>query len=156
MRAVSVVKGCAVAGPRNSLVNNPFALWSSLLNAGQMVGETIDAAHAVITSRTETIAAATRNPLKADVTELDLMVSEKSKAFAKAGKSLASDWQRMQCDLMALGTMWIDGPLLPAKAMALMARSQRINEQALASGIRALKPIHATATANQRRLKKGR
>ena len=137
-------------------MNNPFALWSSWLDAGQMVGETIDAAQAVISSRSETIAAATRNPLKADVTELGLMVSEKNKAFAKASKSLASDWQRMQRDLMTLGTMWIDGPLLPGKAMAMMARSQRLNEQALASGIRALKPIHATATANQRRLRKSR
>ena len=125
-----------------------------MLSAGQMVGETMDAAQAVISRRTETIAAATRNPLKADVAELGLMVSEKSKAFAKAGKSLASDWQRMQRELMALGTMWVNGPLLPGKAMAMLARSQRLNEHALASGIRALKPIHATATANKRRLGK--
>jgi len=127
-----------------------------MLSAGQMIGETIDAAQSVISSRSETIAAATRNPLQADVAELGLMVSEKNKAFTKASKSLASDWHRMQREMMALGTMWIDGPLLPGKAMAIMARSQRINEQALASGIRALRPIHATATANQRRLRKTR
>jgi hypothetical protein len=121
-----------------------------------MVGETLDAAQAVIASRSETIAAATRNPFKADVTELSLMVSEKKTAFTKAGKSLASDWERIQRELVALGTMWVNGPLLPGKAMAMMARSQRLNEQALASSIRALRPIHATATANKRRLGKRR
>ncbi|MEO7786253.1 MAG: hypothetical protein ABIR77_00300 [Sphingomicrobium sp.] len=137
-------------------MNNPLALWTSWLSAGRMVGETMDAAQAVISSRSETIAAATRNPMKADVAELGLMVSEKNKAFAKAGESLASDWSRMQGDLMAqaeaFGSLWMGDPLMPGKAMAIMARSQRINERAMASGIRALKPIHATATANKRRL----
>jgi len=141
-------------------MNNPFALWSGWLNAGRMVGETMDAAQAVISSRSKTIAAATRNPLKADVTELGLMVSEKGKAFTKAGESLASDWRRMQGDLLAqaeaFGSLWLGGPLMPGKAMAMLARSQRINERAMASGLRALKPIHATATANKRRLSKAR
>lgn len=141
-------------------MNNPFALWSSWLNAGRMVGETLDAAQAVISSRSETIASATRNPLDADVNELGLMVSEKNKAFTTAGKSLASDWGGMQSDLMAqaqaFGSLWMGGVGMPGTAMAMIARSQRINEQALASGIRALRPIHATATANQRRLGKRR
>jgi hypothetical protein len=146
-------------GRRTSPMNSPFTLWSSWLTAGRMVGETMDAAQAVISSRSETIAAATRNPLEADVAELGLMVSEKSKAFAEAGESLASDWTRMHGDLVAqaeaLGSLWMT-PLLPGKAMALLARTQRINQRAVASGIRALRPIHAIATANQRRLRKAR
>ena len=137
-------------------MSNPFALWTSWLKAGRMMSETMVASQAVISSRSETIAAATRNPLEADVGELGLMVSEKSTAFAKAGKSLASDWSQMQNDLLAqasaFGSLWISGPLMPGKALAMVARSQRINERAVASGIRALRPIHAAATANKRRL----
>jgi hypothetical protein len=142
-------------------MNNPFALWASMLNAGQMISETAEASGAVIANRSGTIAAAARSPLDADHRELGRMMSEKSTAFAKSGASLAADWTRMQRDLMAqtqaLGAFWLSGRLpTPGAAAAIIARSQKINEAALASGIRALRPIHATATANQKRLGRGR
>ena len=140
-------------------MNNPFALWSSMLNAGRMMSETAEAAQAVIASRSETIAAATRHPLDADTRELNRMVSEKGTAFASAGASLASDWNGMQSDLFAqaqaIGRLWMSGHLpTPRATGAILARGQRINERALSSGIKALRPIHATATANRKRLAK--
>ena len=88
-------------------------------------------------------------------------MSEKSTAFAKSGASLAADWSKMQRELMAqtqaISALWMGGRVPSAKATAaIIARSQKINEAALASGIRALRPIHATATANQKRLARGR
>ena len=137
-------------------MNNPFALWTSMIDAGRMMSETADASNAVISSRSGMIAEAAYNPLAADHRELARMVSEKSTAFARASQSLANDWSGMQGDLFAqaqaLGSMWL-GFASPRAAGAIIARSQRINERAIASGIRALRPIHATATANKRRLK---
>ena len=139
-------------------MNDPFALWTSMMTAGRMLGETAGAANAVIASRSETIAAAARNPLHADHRELNRMVSEKGTAFTSAGTSLATDWSAMQGDLLAqagaIASMWMSGRLPSARETgALMSRSQRMSERALASSIRALHPIHATATANKRRLK---
>ena len=138
-------------------MNNPFALWTSMIDAGRMMSETAGASNAVIASRSGTIAEAAYNPLAADHHELARMVSEKSTAFARAGQSLANDWSGMQGDLLAqaqaLGSIWLGGFASPRAAGAIIARSQRINERAIASGIRALRPIHATATANKRRLK---
>ena len=138
-------------------MNNPFALWTSMIDAGRMMSETADAANAVIASRSGTIAEAAYNPLGADHRELGRMVSEKSTAFARAGQSLANDWNGMQGELLAqaqaLGSMWLSGFASPRAAGAIIARSQRINERAIASGVRALRPIHATATANKKRLK---
>lgn len=138
-------------------MNNPFALWASMIDAGRMMSETADASNAVIASRSGTIAEAAYNPLAADHRELARMVSEKSTAFARAGQSLANDWSGLQGELFAqaqaLGSMWLGGFASPRAAESIIARSQRINERAIASGIRALRPIHATATANKRRLK---
>ncbi|MEO5810473.1 MAG: hypothetical protein ABIR51_10550 [Sphingomicrobium sp.] len=138
-------------------MNNPFALWTGWLRAGRMVGETIQASHAVIAKRGETIAEAARDPLAADHAELTRMVAEKGAAFAKAGTSLAGDWAAMQADvaaqMRAMSAFWLGGRLPSAAAAgAMIDRSARISQRALASGVKALRPIHATATANQRRL----
>ena len=138
---------------------NPFSIWTDMLKAGRMVGETLDASQSVIASRSGTIAEATRNPLKADTRELNMMVAEKSKAFAKSGAILASDWTRLQGEMFAqaqaLGSLWISGrPPSFGAVQSIAARSQRIGTRALSSGVRALRPIHATATANKKRLGK--
>ena len=49
--------------------------------------------------------------------------------------------------------VWLRDFASPRVAWAIIVRSQRINERAIASGIRALRPIHATAIANRRRVK---
>ena len=141
------------------MINDPFALWTNWLRAGRLVGETIEASQTVIARRGETIADAARDPFTADHAELTRMVTEKGAAFAKAGTSMAGDWAAMQADLSAqvraMSALWLGGRLPSAAAAgAMLDRSARINQRALASGVKALRPIHATATANQRRLKK--
>ena len=87
------------------------------------------------------------------------MVTEKSNAFGKASSSLTGDWMAMQSDLMrqsqAVGAMMMSGKMpTMAAAGAMIERSTRINHKAMATGLRALRPIHAAATANQKRLSK--
>lgn len=139
---------------------NMFSLWTDMMRAGRMVGETLDASQSVIASRSETIAAAARSPFDADHRELNRMVAEKSSAFARSGAIMASDWTKLNGEMFAqaqaFGTMWMSGRLPSARAAkSIAARSQRIGTRALGSGIRALRPIHATATANKRRLTPG-
>ena len=124
-----------------------------------MVGETLDAANAVVAHRGETIAVAANDPFHADHRELTLMVTEKSHAFVRAGSTMAGDWAAMQSDVWrqaaAIQSMMLSGRVPSmAAAGAIIDRGARINQRALASGVRALKPIHAVATANQRRLNK--
>ena len=139
---------------------NVFSFWFDMMKAGRMVGETLDASQSVIASRSGTIAEATRNPLNADTRELTRMVDEKSSAFAKSGAILASDWTKLHGEMVAqaqaLGSLWMSGrPPSFGAAQTIAARSQRIGTRALSSGVRALRPIHATATANKRLLSKG-
>ena len=136
---------------------NMFSFWSDLMKAGRMVGETLDASQSVIASRSETIAEATCNPFEADTRELNMMVTEKGSAFAKSGAILANDWSKLQGEMFAqtaaLGSLWMSGrPPSFRTAQSIAARSQRIGTRALSSGVRALRPIHATATANKKRL----
>ena len=138
---------------------DPFRMMSDMMKAGRMLSETLDAANAVVAKRGETIAAAANDPLRADHRELALMVTEKGHAFAKSGATLAGDWLSLQSDLMrqsqAIGSILMSGRVPTfAVAGAIIDRSARINQRSLSSSIRALKPIHAAATANQRRLKK--
>jgi hypothetical protein len=138
---------------------NVFSFLTDMMKAGRMVGETLDASHSVIASRSGTIAAAARSPLDADTRELNKMVAEKSSAFAKSGAILASDWTKLQGEMVAqaqaLGSLWMSGrPPSFSAAQSIAARSQRIGTRALSSGVRALRPIHATATANKKRLGK--
>ena len=142
-------------------MTNIFSIWTDMMSAGRMVGETLEASQSVIASRSETIAAATRNPFDADHRELNRMVSEKSSAFARSGAILAEDWTSLNGELFAqahaLGAMWFGGRLPSTRtAKAMLARSQRISQHALSSSVRALAPIHATATANKRRLARAR
>ena len=138
---------------------DPFRMMTDWMRAGRMVGATLEAANAVVAHRRDTIAEAANDPLRADHRELALMVTEKGHAFGKAASTLAGDWAAMQSDVWrqaaAIQSMMISGrvPSMAATG-AIIDRGARINQRALASGVRALKPIHAVATANQRRLKK--
>ncbi len=140
-------------------MTNPLTLWSQWMNAGNMAGETIAAASQVVARRSQTIAAAASDPLRADHSELALMVSEKGAAFSRSGTSLAIDAIALQGELMAqaqaVGAMMLSGrtPTLAA-AGAIMDRGARINQKMLTAGVRALRPLHTAATANQRRLAK--
>lgn len=140
-------------------IPNPFALGQALFEQWVAIGETVAASSAVIAKRGALIDAALRRPLDADVTELARMAPEKILAFSRSGASLANDFGRMQGlfagqwgELLAIASRggWArmeDYERLATRGYAIMAL-------AIASGSRALQPVHATATANHRRLRR--
>lgn len=137
-------------------MTNPWTEWQRLWRAGAMLSETMTASQAVVEHRSRTIEDAMSNPMRADYGELSRMVSEKATAFGAAGASLSRDWLAMQRDWGAqvsdMSAMMLGKVPSPQKAQAMIARSQRLGSAALASSVRAMSPIHRTATANQRRL----
>lgn len=139
---------------------NPWLEWQRMVRAGTMLSETINATHRVVGHRGKTIESAMSDPLGADTVELGRMVSEKGAAFGEAGASLSRDWCAMQRDwnaqAMALSQMMMGQMSGPRAAQAMMARGQRMGSAALASGVRAMTPIHRAATANEKRLGKKR
>ena len=124
------------------------------------MSETMTASHAVVGHRSKTIESAMSNPMGADYVELGRMVSEKSAAFGAASASLSRDWFAMQRDwnsqAMAMSQMMIGQIPSARAAQAMIVRGQRLGSAALASGMRAMTPIHRAATANQKRLGKKR
>ena len=141
---------------------NPWIEWQRMIRAGTMLSETLNATKSVVEHRSKTIEDAICDPLGADYGELARMVSEKAAAFGAAGGSLSRDWFAVQRDLSAQGVA-VAGAMSamlsgqtpgPRATQAMIARGQRLSSAALASSNRAMKPIHATATANARRLKK--
>ena len=100
------------------------------------------------------------DPLGADYAELGRMVSEKSDAFGAAGASLSHDWLAMQRDWSAqmtdMSAMMFGQLPGPRKAQAMLARGQRLGSAGLASSVRAMTPIHRTATANEKRLSRAK
>ena len=139
---------------------DPWSEWQRLWRAGTMLSETMSATHAVVGHRRKTIETAISDPLGADYVELGRMVSEKTAAFGEAGASLSNDWFAMQRDwsaqAMALSKVMMGQLPGPRAAQAMIVRGQRIGSAALASGVRAMTPIHRAATANERRLGKKR
>ena len=139
---------------------NPWIEWQKLVRAGTMLGETLTATQAVVEHRSKTIETAMSDPMHADFVELGRMVSEKSAAFGAAGMSLSRDWLAMQRDLsaqaVALSEMMMGRLPGPRASQAMVARGQRLGSAALASGVRAMSPIHRAAIANERRLGKKR
>jgi hypothetical protein len=139
---------------------NPWTLGDSMWRNAVAMGETAVASDAVIRHRTTTIDGAMRNPLTADYAELGKMVPEKLAAFSQSGLSMMSDMIALQSDWFAqmqdLTAVAMSGKPPSAKVMGRMGRrSSRIMSSMSKAGGRALAPIHATATANQRRLGKG-
>ena len=139
---------------------NPWIEWQRMIRAGTMLSETLSATHSVVGHRSKTIESAMSDPLGADYAELARMVSEKSAAFGAAGASLSRDWLSMQRDWNAqmadLSTMMLGQAPGPRKALAMAARGQRLGSAALSSGVRAMTPIHRAATANEKRLARGK
>ena len=139
---------------------NPWIEWQRMIRAGTMLSETLTATQSVVGHRSKTIESAMSDPLGADYVELGRMVSEKSAAFGAAGASLSRDWLTMQRDWNAqmadLSAMMLGRVPGPRKAMAMAARGQRMGSAALASSMRAMTPIHRAATANEKRLARGK
>lgn len=149
---------------------DPFTFYSRMMSAAfgmaqtaQRACETLIASGQVIAARTTMINDATCSPLDGNYSELGKMVPEKAEAFGKAGAAIAHDWWAMQSAFLAeaqhLGTMAMKGraPTL-AELSALSTRNaafaMRSLERASAIGAKGLRPIHARATSNARRLKR--
>lgn len=149
----------------------PYAFFSRMTSAAsgmagttQRASETLDASREVIARRVEMMCDAARSPLEGNYAELSRMMPEKIDAFARAGAAIASDWWAMQSACMAemrhMGTLAMKGrPPSMAELFALWQRNAAFGLRALerANGMtdKGLEPIHATATANAKRLKKG-
>lgn len=135
---------------------NMWREWERLMRAGTMWSETLSASHAVVGHRSKAIEAALNDPFAADQVELGRMVSEKSAAFGAAGASLAKDYLGMRADFSAqaaaFGSMMLGQLPGPRATQAIVSRGQRLGSAALASSIRAMTPVHTTATANAKRL----
>ncbi len=136
-----------------------WRMWTDGAQTAVKFWETLAASAVVIDRRMPMIDAGLRDPWTADHGELAGMVTEKVQAFTQAGTAFATDMARMQGlwmqvmqDAMTLGT----SRRLPsaARIAASGARAVRLTEGTLAAGGRALKPIHAKATANAKRLGK--
>lgn len=139
--------------------NEAWKLGTSMWANGIALSETMLAANAVVGHRGQTIDAAIRNPLTADVGELGRMIPEKMAAFGKAGEAIARDWATMHRDMLAQGRdlmrLHTSGWPPDMTTLARMTeRGARLTLQMSMAGGRALAPIHRTATANDRRLKK--
>jgi len=139
-------------------ITDPWREWQRMMRAGTMWSETLRAAGTVVGHRSKTIEAALSDPFAADHAELGRMVSEKGAAFGAAGASLTQDWLAMQADMSAqtaaLGQMMMGQVPNMTAAQAMVSRGQRLGASALASSIRAMTPVHRTATANAKRLGK--
>ncbi|WP_439532517.1 hypothetical protein [Polymorphobacter sp.] len=151
---------------------NAFTLWIRMMDAtlemsrtGQRVSETLGASHDVIDARSGMIRTALASPLEADHVELARMVPEKIAAFSQAGTAIATQWWAIQADLLTqahqLGTMALKGrPPTASELKAMTARNiahgTRAIERSVALGAGAVKPVHARATSNARRLKRAK
>jgi hypothetical protein len=148
---------------------DPFTVYSRMIAAAfgmadtaQRTGETLVASSDVISRRTQMMGAAARSPIDGNYTELGRMVPEKIEAFSQAGAAMASDWWVIQSALMSelqrMAKMAMSGrPPSLAEWSALSSRNaslaMRTFERVSAMSGKGLRPIHATATSNARRLK---
>lgn len=151
---------------------DPFTAWTRLMSAafdlsrtGLKASATIAASQDVIARRTDILAAAARSPLTADYGEMARMMPEKVEAFSKGGAAMISELWSMQAALMAEGQhlaalMMRGRPPTLSELAELSGRSLdhgvRTVERAARLGSRGLMPVHATATANARRLKRNK
>lgn len=161
--------------PRTSIaaLQQPFAVWAHLATK---TGETLVASAQVIGLRTGRIAAAGLLPSPRDQREFTLMGQEKLDAAAESAAAMGRQWLALTADGgVAAWRHWVD-----AGAAAVSLLSSRTAEQSVARHAaltrtlarsaasagrlghagahiarRGLKPIHAKATANARRLANG-
>lgn len=134
-----------------------------MFEAGVKFGEMMLASHSVIGARVGLMDAAMRSPLDGDYAELNRMIPEKMAAFSLSGAALASEWQKTQAEVF---DQWREfGALMGA--LPTIGGISRFNQRSSNRGTRALvrsmeaggvalAPVHKSATANARRLKKKR
>jgi hypothetical protein len=138
-----------------------FKLGASMWANGVTAVETLLAANNVVSKRGQTIDAAIRDPFGADLEELGTMVSEKIAAFSHAGSAIARNLSAIRDDMLAQNRdilrLFLHGwPPDFAAAGRITARASRLVLRMSIAGGRAMAPIHAAATANDRRLRRAR
>jgi len=134
-----------------------FRLGTSMWMNGVTLSETLLAANTVVAKRRQTIDAALRDPPAADLEELGRMVSEKVAAFGAATGAIAHDLMAMHDDMLAqnrdLVRLILQGwPPNVRTIDRIATRESRLALRMSVAAGRAIAPIHAAATANDRRL----
>jgi hypothetical protein len=149
---------------------NPLMLWADVAVTTQ---EMWVSSASVVQARTERMALAGLAPSQADMAEFQLMVQEKVAAVGESGNAIVSQFQTSGLALLNRAIrQWFSGAaafaglltsVTPAQAWTQGDRLLDVGTQAavtvsqLSSAAarvaqRGLKPIHAKATANARRL----
>ena len=152
---------------------NPFWLWTDLALKG---GEMLMASAQVVQQRTQRMAAAGVSPSVRDRREFSRMGREKVDAAADSALAVATQWAGASANVNArAATQMLTGisalmSVLASrtpvqylqrqeKLLRAMTHSAMTASQLSASGARlaqrALKPVHARATANAKRLGRG-
>ena len=108
------------------------------------------AAPEVVAHRVMRMMLAGREPSKRDRTEFDLMSSEKVAAFYKSWNAMFAQMARSNMQLM-FSPMWWASTSAGRLQKQLTAHMQRTASATLASG---LAPVHRTAAANAKRLRR--
>ena len=149
---------------------------SSAANTALSGGEMLQAAGDVIAARMEIMAAGLADPRKADLKELSLMSSEKVEALSESASSMArtmgviggrlgssamSEMSHASKAATAMSTASSPAALAQAQYMWAVGWWGRAANQTLGlttellkGQAEALRPIHATAVANAKRLRK--
>lgn len=149
---------------------HPFTFYFRLVSAtfdmmatAQRGTEMLDASQQVIAKRTAMMSDAARSPLDGNYRELGRMVPEKMHAFAQANAAMAGDWWAMQSMFLSefrhAASLATKGHLPTFFELAgLSSRNSmiglRIFEHVSAMGDKGMRPVHAVARANARRLKR--
>lgn len=142
-----------------TMIKNGMALWMwpfTMANLSSDWMEMMTSAAHVVGTRLPMLAAAWRYPFTADHTELSRMVTEKSDAFGRSGRSVATAQGRIlrafEANARALDRL-SDGQMVGfAEWAGIFERNLEIAVTLLAMPTNALAPIHGRATANSRRL----
>jgi L-serine deaminase len=147
------------AGTGKMKLNHPAAFGLSMLRSWQMMAETASATRSVLQHRSKIIADAVARPMDADTDELSRLVPEKARAFSRAGRSLSNDaqslTQKMRAQQRDLSRIAARGGLpTAAELQRLTHRGLAIMRASAIAGTDALSPVHATVTANARRLRR--
>lgn len=149
---------------------NPLMLWADVAVTTQ---EMWASSASVVQARTERMALAGLSPSQADLAEFQLMAQEKLAAASESGTAIVHQLQTSGLNLLNRAIrQWFSGAAAlaglitsatPAQALIQSDRLLDVSTQAVATASqmssaaarvaqRGLKPIHAKATANARRL----
>ena len=147
---------------------DPFTAWTrmaeasaSMAQSAWRLSETMTASGDVIDRRTAMMRSAMADPLNANTAELGRMVPEKIAAFSTAGNAMMAGWlawnEAVLEEMRHLMLMAARGRMAtPADWMALWSRGASFGiaatERSARTGAAALRPVHAKATSNARRL----